>query len=121
MSIIRRNKNIDKPLIKQIIDLIPERIIKKSVRKYKSDKYYRAYKTYDQLVAMLFGQLNKCMTLRDITLGLGVNTRFIEDLELKQNPAKSTMSDGNEQRDWRVYEYIYFSLIKHYCEIFRKT
>jgi len=121
MGIIRRNKNIDKPLIKQIIDLIPERLIKKSVRKYRSDKYYRAYKTYDQLVAMLFGQLNKCMTLRDITLGLGVNTKFIEDLELKQNPAKSTMSDGNEQRDWRVYEHIYFSLIKHYCEIFRKT
>jgi len=36
------------------------------------------------------------------------------DLGLKQNPVKSTMSDGNKNRDYRVFEDIYYQLIKHY-------
>ena len=76
MGLISKNKNTNKPLLKQIIDLIPSEIISASVLKHKSDKHYRAYKTYDQLVAILYGQLNKCVALRDITLGLGLNTKL---------------------------------------------
>lgn len=36
------------------------------------------------------------------------------DLGLKQNPVKSTMSDGNKNRDYRMFEDIYYQLIKHY-------
>jgi len=121
MGLISKNKNTNKPLLKQIIDLIPDSLIRKSVSTYKSDKYYRAYKTYDQLVSLLYGQLNKCVTLRDITLGLGLNTKLMEDLGLSQSPAKSTMSDGNEQRTWKVFEFIYFTLLEHYKSVFRKS
>ena len=121
MGLISKNKNTNKPLLKQIIDLIPSEIISASVLKHKSDKHYRAYKTYDQLVAILYGQLNKCVALRDITLGLGLNTMLLSDLGLAQSPAKSTMSDGNEKRTWQVFESIYFALIKHYSNVFTKT
>ena len=121
MGLINKNKNTNKPLIKQIIDLIPQKIIFEGITKYKSDKYYRTYKTYDQLVAILYGQLNKCLSLRDITLGLGLNTKLLTDIDLSQSPAKSTMSDGNEKRNWKVFEFIYFSLLKYYTNIFRKT
>jgi hypothetical protein len=36
------------------------------------------------------------------------------DLRIKQNPAKSTMSDGNKKRDYRVFEDTYYQLINHY-------
>lgn len=121
MSLISKNKNTNKPLLKQIIDLIPNSIISSSIIEHKSDKHYRAYKTYDQLVAFLYGQLNRCVTLRDITLGLGLNSKYIEDLGLSQSPAKSTMSDGNEKRSWKVFESIYFGLVNHYQQVFRKT
>jgi len=121
MSLISKNKNTNKPLLKQIIDLIPKEIISAAITRYKSNKHYRAYKTYDQLVAILYGQLNKCVSLRDITLGLGLNTKLLEDLDLPQSPAKSTMSDGNENRSWKVFENIYFSLVRHYSNIFRRT
>lgn len=121
MGLISKNKNINKPLLKQILDLIPKEIIAHSIMKHKSNKHYRVYKTYDQLVALLYGQLNKCVTLRDITLGLGLNTKLLSDLDLSQSPARSTMSDGNEKRDWKVFETIYFSLIKYYSNYFRKT
>ncbi len=57
MSLFRRTKNNDNPLLCQIIDLIPRYLINQSIKKYSTDKYCHKYKTYDQLVALLFGQL----------------------------------------------------------------
>ena len=114
MSLFRRTKNNDKPVIRQIIDLIPRYLLTQSIKKYQSDKYCHKYKTYDQLVAFLFGQLCKCSTLEDISVGLSVSKTFIKDMGLLQSPAKSTMSDGNKKRDWRVFEHLYNSLLTHY-------
>ncbi|HPS27450.1 MAG TPA: DUF4372 domain-containing protein, partial [Bacteroidales bacterium] len=53
----RRNENNKKPVIRQVIDLIPRHNCRQTIREFKSDKYCSKYKTYDQLVALLFGQL----------------------------------------------------------------
>jgi hypothetical protein len=52
---------------------------------------------------------------------LGLTPETIKDLALAQSPAKSTMSDGNARRDYRVFELLYQKLIKHYRTIFAKT
>lgn len=114
MSLFRRNKNNNKPVIRQIIDLIPAHLLRWSINKFKSDKYCHKYKTYDQLVALLFGQLCKCSTLEDISVGIGVSETFIKDIGLQQSPAKSTMSDGNKNRNCQVFEYLYNELLKYY-------
>jgi hypothetical protein len=114
MSLFRRNKNNNKPVIRQVIDLVPPHLLRSSVKKYQSDKYCHKYKTYDQLVALLFGQLCKCSTLEDISVGIGVSETFIKDLGLQQSPAKSTMSDGNKNRNWQVFEHLYNALLTYY-------
>jgi len=116
----KNTKKSEKPLLTQIIELIPNHILQDSVRIHQSDKGCSTYKTYDQLVAMTLGQLNKCLSLREINLGLSVDEKLIWDLNLEQSPAKSTMSDGNAQRDWKVFEHIYFELIKYYKGVFSK-
>ena len=120
MSLFRRNKNNNKPIIRQIIDLIPSHILSKSINRFKSDKYCHKYKTYDQLVALLFGQLCKCTTLEDISVGIGVSETFISDLGLEQSPAKSTMSDGNKNRNYQVFEHLYGELLNYYSSPLRK-
>jgi hypothetical protein len=115
MSLFRRNKNNNKPVIRQIIDLIPPHLLHKCISRYKSDKYCSKYKTYDQLAALLFGQLCKCSTLEDISVGIGVSETFIKDLGLQQSPAKSTMSDGNKKRNWQVFEQLYNELLLYYA------
>lgn len=120
MSLFRRTKNNDKPVIRQILDLIPRHLLNASIKLYKTDKYYHKYKTYDQLVALLFGQLCRCSTLEDISVGIGVSGTFIKDLGLLQSPAKSTMSDGNKNRDWRVFDHLYTGLLRHYAGSLRK-
>ena len=114
MGLFRRNKNNNKPVIRQIIDLIPRHLLIRSINKYSTDKYCSKYKTYDQLVALLFGQLCRCSTLEDISVGIGVSETFIKDLGLNQSPAKSTMSDGNKKRNYQVFEHLYGSLLSYY-------
>lgn len=114
----KNTKRSENPLLRQIIDLIPQHIFQEVTSSFNSDKGCSKYKTYDQFVAMIFGQLNKCLSLREINLGLSVEERLIRDLGLKQSPAKSTMSDGNENRDWRVFEKLYFELVSYYKGVF---
>lgn len=119
MGLFKRTKNNNKPILRQIMDLIPAWVLQKCINKYQTDKGCHKYKTYDQLVALSFGQLCKCTTLADISTGLSISETFIADLKLKQNPAKSTMSDGNKNRDWRVFEMLYFSLLAHYGQVLK--
>lgn len=120
MGLFKRTKNSNKPLIRQIIDLVPRWMLESCAKQHKSDKGCSRYKTYDQFVAMTFGQLNKCLTLSDISTGIGVSETFISDLGLRQSPARSTMSDGNKKRDWKVYETLYHRLLKHYERVLGK-
>ena len=119
MGLFRRNKNIKKPVIRQIIDLVPRWMIESCAKKHKSDKGCSKYKTYDQFVALTYGQLNKCYTLNDISTGIGVSETFIGDLGLNQSPARSTMSDGNKKRDWKVFESLYYKLLHHYERVLK--
>jgi len=120
MGLFRRNKNNNKPVIKQIIELVPNWMLKSCTRTYNSDKGTSKYKTYDQFVALTFGQLAKCQSLNDISAGIGVSETFIKDLGLTQSPAKSTMSDGNKKRDWHVFESLYNRLLSHYKFVLKK-
>lgn len=122
-AILKVGKKSEVPLLGQIIKLTPRHIIIKCINVYQSDKHCSVYKTYDQLVALLFGQLNKCLSLREreVTMGLGLSPEILKDLELRQSPAKSTMSDGNAKRDYRVFELLYKELIKYYRTNYTQT
>lgn len=111
---IKLGKKSELPIFKQILDFIPHTVLRKSINKYKSDKSCSAYFAYDQLVSMMFGQLNKCLSLREIDMGIDQSPEFLSHIGLEQSPAKSTMSDGNAKRDYRVLEDLYYSLCNHY-------
>ncbi|MCC5931473.1 MAG: IS4 family transposase [Cyclobacteriaceae bacterium] len=120
MSPTKIAKKSDKPLLGQILDLIPYSVFSKAICTYQSDKHCHKYKTYDQLVSMMFGQLNKCHSLREIAQGISISPQFLSDIGLEQSPAKSTMSDGNAKRDWQVFERLYFGLLEHFSGLFSK-
>lgn len=54
-------------------------------------------------------------------MGLGLPPETIQDLDLRQSLAKSTMSDGNAKRDYRVFERLYEKLLKHYKNLYAQT
>jgi len=85
---------------------------------FEIDKGCSRYQTYDQFGSMIFGQPNKCMTLSDISTGIGVSETYISDLGLEQSLACSTMSDGNEKRNYQVFETLYYRLLVYYERVF---
>lgn len=119
MGLFRRSKNTNRPLLGQILALIPNHLLRFQVLKHQSDKGYSKYKTYDQLVALIFGQLNKCYTLTDISCGLSVSGTFLSDISLSQSPAKSTMSDGNKKRSYKVFESLYYKLLSYHKQLLK--
>ncbi len=119
MGLFKRTKNNGRPLIRQLLDLIPRHVINSCIKQHQSNKGCHKYLTYDQLVALTFGQLNKCQTLEDISTAISVSETFIGDLGLRQSPARSTMSDGNRQRSYHVFESLYYKLLKYYEQLLR--
>jgi hypothetical protein len=115
------NKKASHPLLGQILEMIPSHILTRAIGNYQSDKHCQVYKTYDELVSMMFGQLNKCLSLREIAQGISIDGQFLKDIGLTQSPAKSTMSDGNKKRDYRVFEKLYYLLLEHYLGLFSRT
>lgn len=120
MALYRCSKNANKPLLKQILEFIPNHIFRNAVQKHQSDKGTHKYKTWDQLVALIFGQLNKCYTLPDISCCLSISSTFLSNLGLAQSPAKSTMSDGHKNRSYKVFESLYFSLLSYHKQALKK-
>jgi hypothetical protein len=96
-ELFKRSKNRNTPLIRQILDLVPRWMLFRCAEKHKSDKGCSRYKTLDQFVALTFGQLNKCLTLSDISTGIGISETFIARLGLTQSPVRSAMSDGKKK------------------------
>ena len=119
MGLFRRSKNTNQPLLAQILGLIPRHLLRSQVLKHQSDKGCSKYKTYDQLVSLIFGQLNKCYTLTDISCGLSVSGTFLSDIGLSQSPAKSTMSDGNKKRTYKIYEALYYRLLSYHKQLLK--
>jgi len=107
-------KKSKEPIFKQIINLIPRNLFYNLVKKHQTDKHCSVYFTYDQLVSTMFGQLNRCLSLREIALGISPTPEFLYDIGLSQSPAKSTMSSGNEKRNYLIFEELYYSLLKYY-------
>ena len=107
-------KKSKKPILKQIIDLIPKKMFYNCVKNNQSDKWCSAYFTYDQLVSGLFGQLNRCLSLREIAMGIDQSPEFLSDIGLSQSPAKSSMGTGNSKRNFNVFKDLYDGLVKHY-------
>jgi len=51
---------VGQPIFNQIIELLPRDKFDLLVNKYGSDKYYKQFPSWIQLVSMLFGVFSRC-------------------------------------------------------------
>lgn len=103
-----------KSVFGQLVSLIDDSIIRKSVKHCDSDRYTKRFKTKDHLISMLFCSFSKCTSLREISgamLGLSGKT---SNFQLEHIPKRSTLSDANKRRDVAVFEMIYHQLLNQY-------
>jgi hypothetical protein len=103
------------PIIKQVLNFIPQSDISRTAEKYNSDRYYKKFKTYNHLVTMLFATMSGVSSLRELsTVFLAFEGR-INHLNLKSFPKRSTLSDANKKRTSKVFGAIYSKLYSRYA------
>jgi len=61
---------IGQPIFKQVINLIPIDAVNKVVLKHQSDRYYKSFNTWDELITLLFGVFERCDSAREVCDGM---------------------------------------------------
>lgn len=114
MSKTISNNLVGQPIFKQLIDFIPKNKFDRLVQKYQTDRYYKTFDSWTQLVTMLFGVLSRCDSMGEITDGMQGLAGKLNHLGLDSSPAKSTAADGLRERDNEFFKEIYFMLLQHF-------
>ena len=87
------------------------------VKKYQGNHYVKHFTCWNQLLAMMFGQLSNRESLRDLIVALEAHQGKHYHLGLGREPiAKTTLATANQNRDYRIFEDFAFYMMKEACE-----
>jgi hypothetical protein len=102
------------PVFNQIIRLLSSSQVNKLSKSFAADRYCKKFKTYDHLIVMLYAIFNRCTSIREVVTGLLACHSKLHHLGIQYSVRKSTLSDANKRRDYRVFEAVYNHLYETY-------
>lgn len=103
--------NDGKTLFGQLMDFVPWKTVGRIVKRHDGDAGVKKLNCVELFRIMLFAQLTYRESLRDIDVCLVANAKKLYHMGITQPPARSTMSDALNRRDWRMYQDIAHHLI----------
>jgi hypothetical protein len=83
----------------------------------KSDAYYKTLTTQKQLISLFYGVITKCNSFNSLCKNLQFLENKLACIGMLELPARSTLSDGNCNRDPKIFEMLYGLLYEHYAPI----
>jgi len=95
--------NVGKTLFAQVMEFVPWKTFGRIIERHKADAGVRTLGCADLFRVMAFAQLTWRESLRDIEVCLAANQGKLFHMGLKGPPARSTLSDALNRRDWRIY------------------
>ena len=99
----RARMNKGKYVFAQLISLLDHNEFNKCVERYQGNHRVRQFSCWHQFLCLVFGQLTHRESLRDLVTCLQAHQSKLYHLGLTKGVSRSTLSDANEQRDWRIY------------------
>jgi hypothetical protein len=87
----------------QVIEWLPKYELSKCVVRYRGDYHVRSMPCYEHFLIMGFAQLTYRESLRDIETCLRALGPKLYHSGIRSRPARSTLADANEKRDWRIF------------------
>ena len=109
--------NQDKYVFAQLTSFLNRTQFNNYVRKYDGNRYVKHFTCWNQLLAMMFGQLSNRESLRDLIVTLEAHRSKQYHLGLGCEPiAKTTLASANQNRDCRIFEDFAFYMMKEACE-----
>ena len=102
----------DKFVFSQLTSFLDRNHFNYLVRKYGGDKYVKHLTCWNQLLALMFGQLCNRESLRDVIVALEAHRSKCYHLGLGRKPiAKTTLATANQNRDYRIFEEFAFYMM----------
>ena len=103
--------NAGKTLFAQVMEFVPWKTFGRIVERHNGDASVRTLGCADLFRIMAFSQLTWRESLRDIEACLEANQAKLFHMGIAAPPARSTLADALNQRDWRIYHALALRLI----------
>src|SRR6266849_5596855 len=99
-------------MFSQLLKLFPRTEFQALVKRTYAERHARGFTCWGQFVAMLFCQLGRAQSLREICGGLASCEGKLKHLGLPRAPSRSTLAYANEHRPWQLYETVFHQLLE---------
>jgi hypothetical protein len=94
----------------QLLQLFSRLDFEKAVKETKAERHARGFASWSQFVAMLFCQLGRAKSLREICGGLACCEGKLSHLGIT-TPKRATLAYANEHRPWTLHKAVFFQLL----------
>ncbi len=98
-------------IFSQLLQLFSRIEFQQAVRETKAERHARGFTCWGQFVAMLFCQLGRAHSLREISGGLKSCEGTLKHLGITA-PSRSSLAYANEHRPWELYQRIFLQLLE---------
>jgi len=112
--------NIGKTLFAQVMEFVPWKTFGRIIERHQGDAGVRTLGCADVFRVLAFAQLTWRESLRDIEACLAANQTKLFHMGIKAAPARSTLADALNQRDWRIYHALAQRLIARARSLYAK-
>jgi hypothetical protein len=98
-------------MFSQLLKLVPRLEFERLVRETGAERAAKGLSSWSQFVAMMFCQLGRADSLREIEGGLKSCEGKLAHLGIEA-PARSSLSYANRHRPWQLYERLFYQLLE---------
>ncbi len=103
--------NKEKYVFAQLISFLNEDKFRRIVNKYKGNRYVKHFTCWNQLLAMMFGQLSNRESLRDLIVALDAHHSKCYHLGMGKNVSRTSLARVNQDRDYHIFEEFAYYLV----------
>ena len=101
-------------LFSQLLKHFPKTEFVSLAKKHGVERYSKGFASWSQFVAMLFCQLAKATSLREICNGLSCCLGKLTHLGVKKSPNKSTLSYANKNRSSNFFQDLFWTSLHRF-------
>jgi len=101
----------DKFVFAQLVAFLDRNKFNYIVRKYNGDKYVKHFTCWNQLLALMFGQLSNRESLRDLIIALEAHNSKCYHLGMGRSISRSSLARANQDRDNKIFEEYAYCLV----------
>jgi hypothetical protein len=97
-------------VFQQILKLVPRAEFQQLAQEHGSDRRSKGFSSWSQFVAMIFCQLGRAQSLREIEQGLASAEGRLQQMGVESPTKRTTLAYANAHRPWQLFQDVFHRL-----------